>query len=322
MKTNYFGDSLTLIYGFFSAVSLIFLQKYLFSVLFFNAPYFLLFLNYSFGFVVCVIISSFMNDENYTFKILPLKDHVLISIVGSFSVIFGSLSLIHNSIGFFQVNCFCFNDLKISKILVVPFQIAIEHFFYQKKTNVKIIFSVVVLLVGVSLVAVNDVSVNFIGIIYAFLCIISTSMVLILKSNLMETTNISPFHLLVNSSLISAFISLIPSPIFDEWKSDYLEWKIVFGIILSCIIALNSNFSLLLVLKRTSTLTHLVVSQLKTLSLIVIGNVMFNSMPNFGYFCGVLLSAVGSTWYAQIRHTINTKEQNELHEEKFQDINK
>jgi hypothetical protein len=211
--------------------------------------------------------------------------------------------------------------LKISKILVVPFQIAIEYFCYQKQTNVKIILSVMLLLVGVSLVAVNDVSVSMIGLIYAFLCIICTAMVLILKSNLMETTNISPFHLLMNSSFISAFISSIPSPIFDEWKSEYLEFKMVVGIILSCVIALNSNFSLLLVLKRTSTLTHLVISQLKTLFLIIIGNVMFNSMPNVGYLSGVFLSAVGSTWYAQIRHSINTKELKDSMEENISEIN-
>eukprot|EP01080_Neovahlkampfia_damariscottae_P000589 gene589-8097_t len=258
-----------------------------------------------YGFLVCTFIALFSSSENFSFKILPLTDHLHISIFGSLSVIFGSLSLIHNSVGFFQ----------ISKILVVPFQIGIEYFIYTKIIELKTLFSVILLLFGVSIVAISDVSVNSIGLIYAFLCTFTTALTLIYKSNYMEKMNVSPFHLLLNTSFISTFISLIPSPLFDEFKNIEISTNLIFTIFLSCFISLNVNFSILIVLKRTSALTHLVVSQLKTLFLIIMSEVIFEASLNIGYLFGVGLSVIGSTWYAQIRHEINLREKEEDEED-------
>jgi solute carrier family 35 protein E3 len=80
-------------------------------------------------------------------------------------VVFNNISLLYNSVSFYQV----------MKILGTPVIIFIEYYFYNKETSNNTKLSLIPVCVGIFITVVTDIEINTIGTIYAVLAIGSNS---------------------------------------------------------------------------------------------------------------------------------------------------
>jgi solute carrier family 35 protein E3 len=162
-------NSIHLSTSFVSSVSLVLLHKYMFNNLNFTAGTLLMALNYGFCIIIlgCITYSGTRTGhKSFQYVYLPVSQALRISFPGALSILFGSLSLRYNSVGFFQ----------ISKIMTVPFQIVLEIVLYSKYPTANTLSAILVVLLGVSLVTIHDIEVNFVGTIFAILTSLTTAL--------------------------------------------------------------------------------------------------------------------------------------------------
>lgn len=165
------------------------------------------------------------------------------------SVAFMNLNLAHNSVGFYQ----------LSKLACIPVTIAIERAFYGKTVPGPILLTLVPITIGVGIATVNDVSVNFVGTLFAAFAVLFTSLAQIFTSSYQKQLECDALQLLYHSSPLIAGGMFLMIPAFDNVK--YLvrtEFSIplVNHVLVSCVLALGVNISNYLVLGKTSPLTY------------------------------------------------------------------
>lgn len=83
-------------------------------------------------------------------KPMPWKDLALYVVVGSTSIVSLNVSLMLNSVGFYQ----------ICKLIVIPFVCACEYFLYSRTFSSRILMSIGVVIFGVGIVTVSNVQVS------------------------------------------------------------------------------------------------------------------------------------------------------------------
>jgi len=76
-----------------------------------------------------------------------------------------NLNLAYNSVGFYQ----------LSKLVCIPFTIAIQRVFYRIEASRRVKATLLLLLLGVGMATVHDVSVNFVGTAFALVAIMFTT---------------------------------------------------------------------------------------------------------------------------------------------------
>lgn len=95
---------------------------------------------------------------------IPFKHVLTFSVIGSISIASANLSLLLNTVGFYQ----------IAKLLLAPFVCAVESIYFGKRFSAAVLVSIVVTLVGVGIVTVSDVQSNMLGTIMAVIFVISS----------------------------------------------------------------------------------------------------------------------------------------------------
>ncbi|MBA0586504.1 hypothetical protein Gorai_017243, partial [Gossypium raimondii] len=103
---------------------------------------------------------------NSTRKKVPLWELLWFSVVANTSITGMNLSLMLNSVGFYQ----------ISKLSMIPVVCVMEWILHSKHYSDKVKISVLVVVVGVGVCTVTDVKVNAQGFICACVAVLSTSL--------------------------------------------------------------------------------------------------------------------------------------------------
>ncbi len=233
----------------------------------------------------------------------PTVPLVVLAIGDVGSVAFFNLTLANNSVGFYQ----------ICKIMCIPVTVALQYMFQNKKTTMPINVSLVVMLLGVYVATVTEVSVRAIGIIYGSLAVLCTSFAHIFIGHLQDKLQLGPAQLLSKSApLVSLGMALL-SPFFDNLFNNnpaigeysLMHYPFTAGvyqlIALTCLFAVGVNLSNFIIIGKTSPVTYQVVGHFKTCLVLVAGFYLFSSRLAAMNVVGVLVAWSGMILYTEIR---------------------
>ncbi|XP_059630449.1 UDP-rhamnose/UDP-galactose transporter 6 isoform X2 [Cornus florida] len=222
-------------------------------------------------FATTTLMTSFLRWLGYIqASHLPLPELLRFVLFANFSIVGMNVSLMWNSVGFYQ----------IAKLSMIPvsclLEVVLDKIRYSRDTKL----SITVVLLGVAVCTVTDVSVNAKGFIAAFIAVWSTALQQYAASLLL----VGPFldYWLTNKR-VDAFDYNIASSIF---------------IVLSCTIAVGTNLSQFICIGRFTAVSFQVLGHMKTILVLILGFLFFGKEGlNLHVVIGMVIAVVGMIWY-------------------------
>lgn len=208
------------------------------------------------------------------------------------SIVCSNYSLAYSSVGFYQ----------ISKLFCIPVTLVLETLLdlRQQQLTFNLIFSLIILVTGMSLVVDNELSSNIKGLIWTILGILATSSAQVFFSPLKKELGLDAMQLLFHTSPWLAFCSFVFVPAIEDTNKliDYtLSYEVVIYVFLSCMIAVAFNTSNYLLLGAVSPLTYTIIGHGKTISIIILGYYFFDSSPSQRMMYGIVFALIGVMIY-------------------------
>ena len=205
-----------------------------------------------------------------------------------------NLNLAHNSVGFYQ----------LSKLSCIPITILIETVLKtrQQILNTTMVFSLSLILLGMTIVLVHEIQLNTIGLFWAACAVLSTSVAQVLFSPLQKELGMSSIQLLFHTSPILTIGSYLLIPIFEDIPlllSTSITFSLIVNILLSCMMAVLLNITNYFVLSMTSPLTYQIINHCKTLLVMLSGVVFLGELPTTKVMFGMLLAVAGVVVYSE-----------------------
>lgn len=260
-----------------------------------------------FHFAVTALVGLVSNATGYSAsKHVPLWELIWFSAVANISITGMNLSLMLNSVGFYQ----------ISKLSMIPVVCVMEWILHSKHYSREVKVSVMVVVIGVGVCTVTDVNVNFKGFVCACVAVVSSSLQQISIGSLQKKYSIGSFELLSKTAPIQALSLIILGPFVDYYLSGKLitNFKMSSGaiifILLSCTLAVFCNVSQYLCIGRFSAVSFQVLGHMKTLCVLTLGWLLFDSELTFKNIMGMVLAVVGMviySWAVEIEKQPNAK---------------
>lgn len=225
---------------------------------------------------------------------LPFPELLKFVIFANFSIVGMNVSLMWNSVGFYQ----------IAKLSMIPvsclLEVVLDKIRYSRDTKL----SIGVVLVGVAVCTVTDVSVNTKGFIAAFIAVWSTALQQYYVHFLQRKYSLSSFNLLGHTAPGQAATLLLVGPFLDYWltnkRVDAFEFNmasLVF-LILSCSIAVGTNLSQFICIGRFTAVSFQVLGHMKTILVLILGFIFFGKEGlNLHVVVGMVIAVVGMVWY-------------------------
>ncbi|XP_022937230.1 UDP-rhamnose/UDP-galactose transporter 3-like [Cucurbita moschata] len=248
-----------------------------------------------FHFAVTALVGLVSNATGYSSsKHVPLWELFWFSIVANTSITGMNLSLMLNSVGFYQ----------ISKLSMIPVVCVMEWILHNKHYSREVKIAVVVVVIGVGVCTVTDVKVNLKGFLCACIAVLSTSLQQITIGSLQKKYSIGSFELLSKTAPIQALSLLVLGPFIDYYLSDksLLNYKMSSGailfILLSCALAVFCNVSQYLCIGRFSAVSFQVLGHMKTVCVLTLGWLIFDSELTLKNISGMILAVVGMVIYS------------------------
>ncbi|KAI7747106.1 hypothetical protein M8C21_006794 [Ambrosia artemisiifolia] len=250
-----------------------------------------------FHFAVTALVGFVSNSTGYTTsKHVPLWELLWFSIVANMSITGMNLSLMLNSVGFYQ----------ITKLSMIPVVCVMEWILHNKQYSKEVKTSVLVVVIGVGVCTVTDVKVNAKGFICACVAVFATSLQQISIGSLQTKYSIGSFELLSKTAPIQAISLLIFGPFIDFYLSENLvsnymktiSWGAILFILLSCSLAVFCNISQYLCIGRFSAVSFQVLGHMKTVCVLTLGWMLFDSELTFKNIMGMLVAVGGMVIYS------------------------
>ncbi|KAJ0499858.1 putative sugar phosphate transporter domain-containing protein [Helianthus annuus] len=225
---------------------------------------------------------------------LPTSELMKFVLFANFSIVGMNVSLMWNSVGFYQ----------IAKLSMIPvsclFEVVFDKIRYSRDTKL----SILVVLLGVAVCTVTDVSVNAKGFLAAFIAVWTTSLQQYYVHYLQRKYSLSSFNLLGHTAPIQAGSLLVLGPFLDYWLTDkrvdafkYDLPSTVF-ILLSCTIAVGTNLSQFICIGRFTAVSFQVLGHMKTILVLILGFIFFGREGlNLHVVIGMIIAIVGMIWY-------------------------
>ncbi|KAK1393435.1 UDP-galactose transporter 2 [Heracleum sosnowskyi] len=246
-------------------------------------------------FLVTALVGAVSNATRYsTSKHVPPWEILWFSIVANMSVTGLNLSLMLNSVGFYQ----------ISKLSMIPVICVMEWILHDRNYTREVKMAVIVVVIGVGVCTVTDVKVNAKGFLCASIAVLSTSFQQISIDSLQKKYTIGSFELLSKTAPIQAISLLILGPFVDYYisKNNILNYSFSYGVILfllfSCFLAVFTNISQYLCIGRFSAVSFQVLGHMKTVCVLILGWLLFDSKMTFKNIMGMVIAVVGMVIYS------------------------
>ncbi|GAB2279311.1 UDP-rhamnose/UDP-galactose transporter 6 [Dionaea muscipula] len=225
---------------------------------------------------------------------LPFSEVMKFVVFASFSIVGMNVSLMWNSVGFYQ----------IAKLSMIPvtcvLEIVLDKIRYSRDTKL----SIGLVLLGVGVCTVTDVSVNARGFIAASVAVWSSSLQQYYVHHLQQKYSIGSFNLLGHTAPVQALFLLIVGPFLDCLLTNKrvdaynYTWTSLFFIALSCIIAIGTNLSQFICIGRFSAVTFQVLGHMKTVLVLILGFLFFGKEGlNLQVVMGMTIAILGMIWY-------------------------
>ena len=260
-----------------------------------------------FHFAVTALVGLVSNATGYSAsKHVPMWELIWFSLVANMSITGMNFSLMLNSVGFYQ----------ISKLSMIPVVCVMEWILHNKHYSREVKMSVVVVVIGVGVCTVTDVKVNLKGFMCACIAVLSTSLQQISIGSLQKKYSIGSFELLSKTAPIQALFLLILGPFVDYYLSGKLitNYKMSSGailfILLSCSLAVFCNVSQYLCIGRFSAVSFQVLGHMKTVCVLTLGWLLFDSELTFKNIMGMIIAVVGMviySWAVELEKQSNAK---------------
>ncbi|GMH05207.1 hypothetical protein Nepgr_007047 [Nepenthes gracilis] len=248
-----------------------------------------------FHFTVTALVGLVSNATGYSVsKHVPVWELLWFSIVANMSITGMNLSLMLNSVGFYQ----------ISKLSMIPVVCVMEWILHSKRYSKEVKMSVIVVVLGVGVCTVTDVKVNAKGFLCAAVAVLSTSLQQISIGSLQKKYSIGSFELLSKTAPFQALSLIILGPFVDYYLNGkvILNYKMSPGaslfIFLSCLLAVFCNVSQYLCIGRFSAVSFQVIGHMKTVCVLTLGWLLFDSELTFKNITGMALAVVGMVIYS------------------------
>lgn len=254
-------------------------------------------------------------------KHLPGWDRWLVAGLAVGTVLFNNASVEANSVGFYQ----------IMKLLIIPTVIMIERAQGNKRTySRQIVMSLILSTVGVAMATVTDFEVNFRGSVVAMISTLATAQFQLWQSGKQSEHGLSTMQIQHSAgwpqTLIGVTGALTLDVLFPSMKgwlflrpNSLLDYDLdkVGGISrlgfwqgVCCSLAVVMNLSTYALLGRVSPVTYQVIGQVKTVFIVVLGLVFFDTFTWSAQLVfrllGVAVAVSGSFRYGILK----TREQN------------
>ncbi|CAK9313450.1 unnamed protein product [Citrullus colocynthis] len=225
---------------------------------------------------------------------LPLPELLKFVLFANFSIVGMNVSLMWNSVGFYQ----------IAKLSMIPvsclLEVVLDKIRYSRDTK----SSIAVVLLGVGVCTVTDVSVNTRGFVAAVIAVWSTSLQQYYVHFLQRKYSLSSFNLLGHTAPAQAGSLLLVGPFLDYWltskrvdRYDYNLASTIF-IILSCSIAVGTNLSQFICIGRFTAVSFQVLGHMKTILVLIMGFFFFGKEGlNMQVVLGMIIAVIGMIWY-------------------------
>ncbi|XP_061368433.1 UDP-rhamnose/UDP-galactose transporter 1-like isoform X1 [Gastrolobium bilobum] len=260
-----------------------------------------------FHFAVTALVGLVSNATGYSAsKHVPMWELLWFSVVANMSITGMNLSLMLNSVGFYQ----------ISKLSMIPVVCVMEWILHNKQYSKEVKMSVMVVVIGVGVCTVTDVKVNLKGFVCASVAVLSTSLQQISIGSLQKKYSIGSFELLSKTAPIQALSLLTLGPFIDYYLSGKLitNYKmssgVIFFILVSCSLAVFCNVSQYLCIGRFSAVSFQVLGHMKTVCVLTLGWLLFDSELTFKNIMGMILAVVGMiiySWAVEVEKQSNAK---------------
>ncbi|XP_050212560.1 UDP-rhamnose/UDP-galactose transporter 6-like isoform X2 [Mercurialis annua] len=220
-----------------------------------------------------------------------------------------NVSLMWNSVGFYQ----------IAKLTMIPvsclLEVLLDKIRYSRDTKL----SISVVLLGVAVCTVTDVSVNTKGFIAAFIAVWSTSMQQYYVHYLQRKYSLSSFNLLGHTAPAQAASLLVLGPFLDYWLTNKKVYDYAYSItpvmfiILSCTIAVGTNLSQFICIGRFTAVSFQVLGHMKTILVLMLGFTFFGREGlNLHVVLGMIIAVVGMIWYGNASSKPGGKERRSI----------
>ncbi|WCJ28608.1 Nucleotide-sugar transporter family protein [Euphorbia peplus] len=247
-------------------------------------------------FTMTAMVGLVSNAAGYSSaaKHVPMLELIWFSIVANVSITSMNLSLMLNSVGFYQ----------ISKLSMIPVVCMMEWILHGKNYSKQVKMAVGVVVIGVGVCTVTDVKVNVKGFLGASIGVLSSSLQQISIGALQKKYSIGSFELLSKTAPIQAFILLLTGPFVDYFitgkvVTDYsLSANALFFIVLSCTLAVFCNLSQYLCIGRFSATSFQVLGHMKTVCILILGWLLFDSTLTLKNILGMAVAVVGMIIYS------------------------
>uniref|UniRef100_A0A1D1XYZ4 UDP-galactose transporter 2 n=1 Tax=Anthurium amnicola TaxID=1678845 RepID=A0A1D1XYZ4_9ARAE len=249
----------------------------------------------AFHFTVTALVGWISNKAGYSAsKKVPLWELLWFSAVANSSITGMNLSLMLNSVGFYQ----------ISKLSMIPVVCVMEWMLHNKNYSPRVITSVFVVAFGVGVCTVTDMEINAKGLLCACVAVLCTSLQQITIGSLQKKYNIGSFELLSKTAPIQAASLLLFGPFVDHYLNGHsllkyqFSYGAIFFILLSCSLAVFCNMSQYICIGRFSAVSFQVLGHMKTVCVLILGWILFDSALTVKNILGMMLAVFGMIIYS------------------------
>ncbi|KAK8702897.1 hypothetical protein V6N13_021231 [Hibiscus sabdariffa] len=225
---------------------------------------------------------------------IPLPDLLKFVLFANFSIVGMNVSLMWNSVGFYQ----------IAKLSMIPVSCFLEVVFDKVRYSRDTKLSIVLVLLGVAVCTVTDVSVNVKGFVAAVIAVWSTALQQYYVHSLQRKHSLGSFDLLGHTAPVQAASLLLAGPFVDYWLTEKKVYAYnytmisMFFIILSCTIAVGTNLSQFICIGRFTAVSFQVLGHMKTILVLTLGFLFFGKEGlNLHVILGMVIAVAGMIWY-------------------------
>ncbi|CAL5321517.1 unnamed protein product [Camellia sinensis] len=274
-----------------------------------------------FHFSMTALVGLLSNATGYSLsKHVPLWELLWFSVVANMSITGMNFSLMLNSVGFYQ----------ISKLSMIPVVCIMEWILHSKHYTREVKMAVAVVVVGVGVCTVTDVNVNTKGFFCSVVAVLSTSLQQIVVErlngnsqqdfrtacipsfasigSLQKKYSIGSFELLSKTAPIQALSLLLLGPFIDY----YLTGKFIsnYRLSSSAFVIVFCNVSQYLCIGRFSAVSFQVLGHMKTVCVLSLGWLLFDSIITLKNILGMAVAVVGMiiySWAVEVEKQADSK---------------
>jgi solute carrier family 35, member E3 len=152
---------------------------------------------------------------------------------------------------------------QIAKLCVIPFVACVEFVAYSRRFSAPVISSIALVIVGVGIVTVSDVEVNFGGLNVAVLSIVAAGSQQLLCRHQQTSLGITSNEMLLYTAWPMALVLLLVGPGLDwvitggDWVLDFpFQYGVVIVILATCALGVGVNLSQFMCLGRFTAVAY------------------------------------------------------------------